>query len=119
MKKPRSFTRKAASLLLIPIFHIGLTVLFFEILFLNDLVMPDYMSNFLYRILFFIAAFIPQVTVVASMVGISLSIQGIRKGENKTVGILVISACILFIVLLVAACIAIMWYLISIGGIGS
>ena len=117
MKRKHSLTRIAASLLLLPILHIGLTVLFYEIL--DDLLMPDYMNNFLYAILVFMAAFIPQVTVVASVVGISLSIQGIRKGENKTVGILVISACILFIVLLVAACIAIMWYLISIGGIGS
>ena len=119
MKRKHSLTRIAASLLLLPILHLAVTGLFYGIILLDDIRWPDYIANLLYSIFVFMAAFIPQVTVVASVVGISLSIQGIRKGENKTVGILVISACILFIVLPVAACIAIMWYLISIGGIGS
>jgi hypothetical protein len=119
MKKPRTLTRIAASLLLLPILHLAVKGLFYGILILDGIRWPDYIANLLYAIFVFMAMFIPYVTIGSSVLGIILQAKGIRNGENKKIGIWVISACILLIVLLIAACTALMWSLIASGGIGS
>ena len=115
MKKPRTLTRIAASLLLLPLLHLAVTGLFYGLLLLDDIRWPDYIDNLLYAIFIFMAMFIPYVTIGSSVLGIILQ----AKGENKKAGILVICGFALWIVLLIAACVAIMWSLISSGGIGS
>ena len=119
MKRKHSLTRMSASLLLLPLLHLAVTGLFYGLLLLDDIRWPDFLSNTLYAIFVFMGLAIPHVTVGTSIVGIILQTGGIRKGENKKAGILVICGFALWIVLLIAACVAIMWSLISSGGIGS
>ena len=119
MKRKHSLTRIAASLLLLPLLHLAVTGLFYGMLLLDGIRWPDYIDNLLYAIFIFMAMFIPYVTIGSSVLGIILQAKGIRKGENKKAGILVICGFALWIVLLIAACVAIMWSLISSGGIGS
>ena len=65
------------------------------------------------------AMFIPYVTVGASILGIIFQTNGMRQGESRKMGILVICGFVLLIILLIAACTALMWSLIASGGIGS
>ena len=118
MKRNHSLTRIAASLLLLPLLHLAVTGLFYGLFLLDDIRWPDFLSNTLYAIFVFMGLAIPHVTVGTSIVGIILQTGGIRKGESKRTGIWVICGFALWITLLIAACIALVWSLPS-EGIGS
>ena len=119
MKRKHSLTRIAASLLLLPILHLAVTGLFYGIFLLDGIRWPDFIDNLLYAIFVFMAMFIPYVTVGTSILGIIFQTKGMRQGESRKMGILVICGFVLLIILLIAACTALMWSLIASGGIGS
>lgn len=125
MKKPRTLTRTAASILMIPVLYIAVTGLLYGILAisLSDPVLDwmtqanlDLLPDLIYVILVCMAPVIPVVVLGSSAVGIILQIRGIRKGEDKKKGLFIIGAFVLLTVLLIVSCLALMLYLESTGG---
>jgi uncharacterized membrane protein YozB (DUF420 family) len=125
MKKPRTLTRTAASILMIPVLYIAVTGLLYGILAisLSDPVLDwmtqanlDLLPDLIYVILVCMAPVLPVVVLGSSAVGIILQIRGIRKGEDKKKGLFIIGAFVLLTVLLIVSCLALMLYLESTGG---
>lgn len=125
MKKTRTLTRTAASILMIPVLYIAVTGLLYGILAisLSDPVLDwmtqanlDLLPDLIYVILVCMAPVIPVVVLGSSAVGIILQIRGIRKGEDKKKGLFIIGAFVLLTVLLIVSCLALMLYLESTGG---
>ena len=125
MKKPRTLTRTAASILMIPVLYIAVTGLLYGILAisLSDPVLDwmvqanlDLLPDLIYVILVCMAPVLPVVVFGSSAVGIILQIRGIRKGEDKKKGLFIIGAFVLLTVLLIVSCLALMLYLESTGG---
>ena len=125
MKKTRTLTRTAASILMIPVLYIAVTGLLYGILAisLSDPVLDwmtqanlDLLPDLIYVILVCMAPVIPVVVLGSSAVGIILQIRGIRKGEDKKKGLFIIGAFVLLTVLLIVSCLALMLYLGSTGG---
>ena len=125
MKKPRTLTRTAASILMIPVLYIAVMGLLYGILAisLSDPVSDwmvqvnlDLLSDLIYVILVCMAPVLPVVVLGSSAVGIILQIRGIRKGEDKKKGLFIIGAFVLLTVLLIVSCLALMLYLESTGG---
>ena len=125
MKKPRTLTRTAASILMIPVLYIAVTGLLYGILAisLSDPVLDwmiqanlDLLPDLIYVILICMAPVLPVVVLGSSAVGIILQIRGIRKGEDKKKGLFIIGAFVLLTVLLIVSCLALMLYLESTGG---
>lgn len=125
MKKPRTLTRTAASILMIPVLYIAVTGLLYGILAisLSDPVLYwmtqanlDLLPDLIYVILVCMAPVLPVVVLGSSAVGIILQIRGIRKGEDKKKGLFIIGAFVLLTVLLIVSCLALMLYLESTGG---
>ena len=125
MKKPRTLTRTAASILMIPVLYIAVTGLLYGILAisLSDPVLDwmvqanlDLLSDLIYVILVCMAPVLPVVVLGSSAVGIILQIRGIRKGEDKKKGLFIIGAFVLLTVLLIVSCLALMLYMESTGG---
>ena len=125
MKKPRTLTRTAASILMIPVLYIAVTGLLYGILAisLSEPVLDwmvqanlDLLPDLIYVILVCMAPVIPVVVLGSSAVGIILQIRGIRKGEDKKKGLFIIGAFVLLTVLLIVSCLALMLYLESTGG---
>ena len=124
MKKPRTLTRTAASVLMIPVLYIAVTGLLYGILAisLSDPVLDwmtqanlDLLPDLIYVILVCMAPVLPVVVLGSSAVGIILQIRGIRKGEDKKKGLFIIGAFVLLTVLLIVSCLALMLYLESMG----
>ena len=125
MKKPRTLTRIAASVLMIPVLYIAATGLLYGILAisLSDPVLEwmtqanlDLLPDLIYVILVCMAPVLPVIVLGSSAVGIILQIRGIRKGEDKKKGLFIIGAFVLLTVLLIVSCLALMLYLESTGG---
>ena len=125
MKKPRTLTRTAASILMIPVLYIAVMGLLYGILAisLSDPVLDwmtqadlDLLPDLIYVILVCMAPVLPVVVFGSSAVGIILQIRGIRKGEDKKKGLFIIGAFVLLTVLLIVSCLALMLYLGSTGG---
>lgn len=125
MKKPRTLTRTAASILMIPVLYIAVTGLLYGILAisLSEPVLDwmiqanlDLLPELIYVILVCMAPILPVVVLGSSAVGIILQIRGIRKGEDKKKGLFIIGAFVLLTVLLIVSCLALMLYLESTGG---
>lgn len=125
MKKPRTLTRTAASILMIPVLYIAVTGLLYGILAisLSDPVLDwmtqadlDLLPDLIYVILVCMAPVLPVVVLGSSAVGIILQIRGIRKGEDKKKGLFIIGAFVLLTILLIVSCLALMLYLESTGG---
>ena len=125
MKKPRTLTRTAASILMIPVLYIAVTGLLYGILAisLSDPVLDwmiqanlDLLPDLIYVILVCMSPVLPVVVLGSSAVGIILQIRGIRKGEDKKKGLFIIGAFVLLTVLLIVSCLALMLYLESTGG---
>ena len=125
MKKPRTLTRTAASILMIPVLYIAVTGLLYGILAisLSEPVLDwmtqanlDLLPDLIYVILVCMAPVLPVVVLGSSAVGIILQIRGIRKGEDKKKGLFIIGAFVLLTVLLIVSCLALMLYLESTGG---
>lgn len=125
MKKPRTLTRTAASILMIPVLYIAVTGLLYGVLAisLSDPVLDwmiqanlDLLSDLIYVILVCMAPVLPVVVLGSSAVGIILQIRGIRKGEDKKKGLFIIGAFVLLTVLLIVSCLALMLYMESTGG---
>ena len=125
MKKPRTLTRTAASILMIPVLYIAVTGLLYGILAisLSDPVLDwmiqanlDLLPDLIYVILVCMAPVLPVVVLGSSAVGIILQIRGIRKGEDKRKGLFIIGAFVLLTVLLIVSCLALMLYMESTGG---
>ena len=125
MKKPRTLTRTAASILMIPVLYIAVTGLLYGILAisLSDPVLDwmvqanlDLLPDLIYVILVCMAPVLPVVVLGSSAVGITLQTIGIRKGEDKKKGLFIIGAFVLLTVLLIVSCLALMLYLESTGG---
>jgi uncharacterized membrane protein YozB (DUF420 family) len=125
MKKPRTLTRTAASILMIPVLYIAVMGLLYGILAisLSDPVLDwmtqanlDLLPDLIYVILVCMAPVLPVVVLGSSAVGIILQIRGIRKGEDKKKGLFIIGAFVLLTVLLIVSCLALMLYLESTGG---
>ena len=128
MKKPRTLTRTAASILMIPVLYIAVTGLLYGILAisLSDPVLDwmtqanlDLLSDLIYVILVCMAPVLPVVVLGSSAVGIILQIRGIRKGEDKKKGLFIIGAFVLLIVLLALSCFALVHYMNTTGGFRS
>ena len=128
MKKPRTLTRTAASILMIPVLYIAVTGLLYGILAisLSDPVLDwmtqanlDLLPDLIYVILVCMAPVIPVVVLGSSAVGIILQIRGIRKGEDKKKGLFIIGAFVLLIVLLALSCFALVHYMNTTGGFRS
>ena len=124
MKKPRTLTRTAASILMIPVLYIAVMGLLYGILAisLSDPVLDwmtqvnlDLLPDLIYVILVCMAPVLPVVVLGSSAVGIILQIRGIRKGEDKKKGLFIIGAFVLLTVLLIVSCLALMLYLESMG----
>ena len=124
MKKPRTLTRTAASILMIPVLYIAVMGLLYGILAisLSDPVLDwmtqanlDLLPDLIYVILVCMAPVLPFVVLGSSAVGIILQIRGIRKGEDKKKGLFIIGAFVLLTVLLIVSCLALMLYLESMG----
>ena len=124
MKKPRTLTRIAASILMIPVLYIAVMGLLYGILAisLSDPVLDwmtqanlDLLPDLIYVILVCMAPVLPVVVLGSSAVGIILQIRGIRKGEDKKKGLFIIGAFVLLTVLLIVSCLALMLYLESMG----
>ena len=124
MKKPRTLTRTAASILMIPVLYIAVMGLLYGILAisLSDPVLDwmtqanlDLLPDLIYVILVCMAPVLPVVVLGSSAVGIILQIRGIRKGEEKKKGLFIIGAFVLLTVLLIVSCLALMLYLESMG----
>ena len=128
MKKPRTLTRIAASVLMIPVLYIAATGLLYGILAisLSDPVLDwmtqanlDLLPDLIYVILVCMAPVLPVVVLGSSAVGIILQIRGIRKGEDKKKGLFIIGAFVLLIVLLALSCFALVHYMNTTGGFRS
>ena len=128
MKKPRTLTRTAASILMIPVLYIAVTGLLYGILAisLSDPVLYwmtqanlDLLPDLIYVILVCMAPVLPVVVLGSSAVGIILQIRGIRKGEDKKKGLFIIGAFVLLIVLLALSCFALVHYMNTTGGFRS
>ena len=124
MKKPRTLTRIAASILMIPVLYIAVMGLLYGILAisLSDPVLDwmtqanlDLLPDLIYVILVCMAPVLPVVVLGSSAVGVILQIRGIRKGEDKKKGLFIIGAFVLLTVLLIVSCLALMLYLESMG----
>ena len=125
MKKPRTLTRTAASILMIPVLYIAVMGLLYGILAisLSEPVLYwmtqanlDLLPDLIYVILVCMAPVLPFVVLGSSAVGIILQIRGIRKGEDKKKGLFIIGAFVLLTVLLIVSCLALMLYLESTSG---
>ena len=125
MKKPRTLTRTAASILMIPVLYIAVMGLLYGILAisLSEPVLDwmiqanlDLLPDLIYVILVCMAPVLPVVVLGSSAVGIILQIRGIRKGEDKKKGLFIIGAFVLLTVLLIVSCLALMLYMESTGG---
>lgn len=128
MKKPRTLTRTAASILMIPVLYIAVTGLLYGILAisLSDPVLDwmtqadlDLLPDLIYVILVCMAPVLPVVVLGSSAVGIILQIRGIRKGEDKKKGLFIIGAFVLLTVLLTVSCFALVHYMNTTGGFRS
>ena len=128
MKKPRTLTRTAASILMIPVLYIAVMGLLYGILAisLSDPVLEwmtqanlDLLPDLIYVILVCMAPVLPVVVLGSSAVGIILQIRGIRKGEDKKKGLCIVAAFVLLIVLLTVSCFALVHYMNITGGFGS
>ena len=128
MKKPRTLTRTAASILMIPVLYIAVMGLLYGILAisLSDPVLDwmtqanlDLLPEFVYVILVCMAPVLPVVVLGSSAVGIILQIRGIRKGEDKKKGLFIIGAFVLLTVLLALSCFALVHYMNTTGGFRS
>ena len=128
MKKTRTLTRTAASILMIPVIYIAVMGLLYGILAisLSDPVLDwmtqanlDLLPDLIYVILVCMAPVLPVVVLGSSAVGIILQIRGIRKGEDKKKGLFIIGAFVLLIVLLALSCFALVHYMNTTGGFRS
>ena len=128
MKKPRTLTRTAASILMIPVLYIAALGLLYGILTisLSEPILDwmtqanlDLLSDLIYVILVCMAPVLPVVVLGSSAVGIILQIRGIRKGEDKKKGLFIIGAFVLLIVLLALSCFALVHYMNTTGGFRS
>ena len=124
MKKPRTLTRTAASILMIPVLYIAALGLLYGIfaVLCSDLVSANWLfalAEIIYVILICMTPVLPIVVVGSSAVGIPLQIRGIRKGEDKKKGLCIIAAFVLLIVLLALSCFALVHYMNTTGGFKS
>ena len=129
MKKPRTLTRTAASLLMLPILYIAVLGLLDGALvislrepvstWLHHIGWRFFLFDVIYVILVCMAFVIPFVVLASSAVGIILQIRGIRKGENKKKGLWIIAAFVLLILLLIGSFFAYVLYMNSTGGFAS
>ena len=124
MKKPRTLTRTAASILMIPVLYIAALGLLYGIfaVLCSDLVSANWLfalAEIIYVILICMTPVLPIVVVGSSAVGIPLQIRGIRKGEDKKKGLCIIAAFVLLIVLLTVSCSALVHYMNTTGGFRS
>ena len=128
MKKPRTLTRSAASILMVPVLYIAVMGLLYGSLAisLSDPVLDwmtqanlDLLPDLIYVILVCMAPVLPVVVLGSSAVGIILQIRGIRKGEDKKKGLFIIGAFVLVIVLLALSCFALVHYMNTTGGFRS
>jgi hypothetical protein len=124
MKKPRTLTRIAASVLMIPVLYIAATGLLYGIfaVLCSDLVSANWLfalAEIIYVILICMTPVLPIVVVGSSAVGIPLQIRGIRKGEDKKKGLCIVAAFVLLIVLLTVSCFALVHYMNTTGGFRS
>ena len=124
MKKPRTLTRTAASILMIPVLYIAALGLLYGIfaVLCSDLVSANWLfvlAEIIYVILICMTPVLPIVVVGSSAVGIPLQIRGIRKGEDKKKGLCIIAAFVLLIVLLALSCFALVHYMNTTGGFRS
>ena len=128
MKKPRTLTRTAASILMIPVLYIAVMGLLYGILAisLSDPVLDwmtqvnlDLLPDLIYVILVCMAPVLPVVVLGSSAVGIILQIRGIRKRENKKKGLWIIASFVLLILLLIGSFFAYVLYMNSTGGFAS
>ena len=128
MKKPRTLTRTAASILMIPVLYIAVMGLLYGILAISlSEPVSDWMvqadlnllPEFVYVILVCMAPVLPVVVLGSSAVGIILQIRGIRKGENKKKGLWIIASFVLLILLLIGSFFAYVLYMNSTGGFAS
>jgi hypothetical protein len=124
MKKPRTLTRTAASILMIPVLYIAALGLLYGIfaVLCSDLVSANWLfalAEIIYVILICMTPVLPIVVVGSSAVGIPLQIRGIRKGEDKKKGLCIVAAFVLLIVLLTVSCLALVHYMNTTGGFRS
>ena len=124
MKKPRTLTRTAASILMIRVLYIAALGLLYGIfaVLCSDLVSANWLfalAEIIYVILICMTPVLPIVVVGSSAVGIPLQIRGIRKGEDKKKGLCIIAAFVLLIVLLALSCFALVHYMNTTGGFRS
>jgi hypothetical protein len=124
MKKPRTLTRTAASILMIPVLYIAALGLLYGIfaVLCSDLVSANWLfalAEIIYVILICMTPVLPIVVVGSSAVGIPLQIRGIRKGEDKKKGLCIVAAFVLLIVLLTVSCFALVHYMNTTGGFRS
>lgn len=124
MKKPRTLTHTAASILMIPVLYIAALGLLYGIfaVLCSDLVSANWLfalAEIIYVILICMTPVLPIVVVGSSAVGIPLQIRGIRKGEDKKKGLCIIAAFVLLIVLLALSCFALVHYMNTTGGFRS
>jgi hypothetical protein len=124
MKKTRTLTRIAASVLMIPVLYIAATGLLYGIfaVLCSDLVSANWLfalAEIIYVILICMTPVLPIVVVGSSAVGIPLQIRGIRKGEDKKKGLCIVAAFVLLIVLLTVSCFALVHYMNTTGGFRS
>ena len=124
MKNPRTLTRTAASILMIPVLYIAALGLLYGIfaVLCSDLVSANWLfalAEIIYVILICMTPVLPIVVVGSSAVGIPLQIRGIRKGEDKKKGLCIIAAFVLLIVLLALSCFALVHYMNTTGGFRS
>jgi hypothetical protein len=124
MKKPRTLTRTAASILMISVLYIAALGLLYGIfaVLCSDLVSANWLfalAEIIYVILICMTPVLPIVVVGSSAVGIPLQIRGIRKGEDKKKGLCIVAAFVLLIVLLALSCFALVHYMNTTGGFRS
>ena len=124
MKNPRTLTRTAASILMIPVLYIAALGLLYGIfaVLCSDLVSANWLfalAEIIYVILICMTPVLPIVVVGSSAVGIPLQFRGIRKGEDKKKGLCIVAAFVLLIVLLTVSCFALVHYMNITGGFGS
>ena len=128
MKKPRTLTRPAASILMIPVLYIAVMGLLYGSLAISlsepvsDWMVQanlDLLSDLIYVILVCMAPVLPVVVLGSSAVGIILQIRGIRKGEDKKKGLWIIASFVLLILLLIGSFFAYVLYMNSTGGFAS
>lgn len=124
MKNPRTLTRTAASILMIPVLYIAALGLLYGIfaVLCSDLVSANWLfalAEIIYVILICMTPVLPIVVVGSSAVGIPLQIRGIRKGEDKKKGLCIVAAFVLLIVLLALSCFALVHYMNTTGGFRS